>query len=938
MGSPPLAQGLEHQRAGRLAEAETIYRTILDQQPEHPDAWHLLGLISFRNGQAEEAVERIRRAITSNPASAVYYDNLGRILEDQGRVEEATECFRQLVRLRPEEPEAHLRLGNNYLRRERFEDAAACFRRVLELQPGAVEALSRLGYSLRQQGRSREALEPLRRALDVAADSIDALVGLGAALQDLGESQEAAAIWERVLRLDPEHAQAHHNLGLIRRSQGRLEEAIHYHRQALERQPEFAEAHNALGVALIDQCRVEEALASYREALRLAPGHAAAHSNLLLSLHYLPQEDPELLLEEHRQWDRQHAATLEAERAPHPNPPDPDRPLRIGYLSPDFRAHPVAFFFRPILETHSRGEVACYCYSNVGLPDRVTESLRALAENWRDIRGMSDEQVANLVRQDQIDILVDLAGHTGDNRLRVLARRPAPIQVTYLGYPNTTGITAIDYRLTDAWSDPPGETDQWHTEELVRLPAGFLCFRPLAGSPDVGEPPVLRTGTFTFGCFNTLAKLTDQTIGAWAAILQAVPGSRLLLKSPSMADQATRRRLIERLQAQGVEPDRVELLEPTASLAHHMEAYNRVDLALDTFPYNGATTTCEALWMGVPVVTRAGRTHAARVGLSLLARMGLEEFVADSWQGYVEVATRLARDPERLRGLRAGLRPRMETSSLTDAAGFVRQLEQAYRRMWQRWCQQQAPVDTVRQRIASFPYWYHRIELPGGVTTPGWAPLKPEAYRIPAGLAGKRVLDVGAWDGYWSFEALRRGARQVVAIDDFSDYLGSLRSSDRRAWETFDFCRQALGYDPQQCRRLEMTVYEASEERLGRFDVVFFFGTLYHLRHPLLALEKLASLCDGEIYVESAILDDFSPYRGGLDHGYPGEQMVMEFYPDNQYGNNQTNWWAPSLHCLGHMVRASGFDQVEMWKLTATPPTHVMVCRGFVRGTKKDRS
>jgi len=243
-------------------------------------------------------------------------------------------------------------------------------------------------------------------------------------------------------------------------------------------------------------------------------------------------------------------------------------------------------------------------------------------------------------------------------------------------------------------------------------------------------------------------------------------------------------------------------------------------------------------------------------------------------------------------------------------------------------------VDELRRRVASFPYWYHRMELPGGVVTPGWAPLNVQAYRVPASLAGKRVLDVGAWDGFWTFEALKRGARQAVAIDDFSDYLGQLRQSDRRGWDTFDLCREALGYDPQQCQRYEMQVYDVDEKTLGRFDIVFFFGTIYHLRHPLLALERLAAVCDSEIYVESAILDDFSPYRGGLGRGYPGGQMVMEFYPDDQYGANPTNWWVPTLHCLAHMVRAAGFAHVEGWKLTDNPQ-HVSLCRGFVRGRKQ---
>src|SRR4051794_12905796 len=233
-------------------------------------------------------------------------------------------------------------------------------------------------------------------------------------------------------------------------------------------------------------------------------------------------------------------------------------------------------------------------------------------------------------------------------------------------------------------------------------------------------------------------------------------------------------------------------------------------------------------------------------------------------------------------------------------------------------------------RVAAFPYWYHRIELPGGIVTPGPAPARAESYRLPERLDGKRVLDVGAWDGFWTFEALKRGARQVVAIDDFSDFLGTLEQSDRRAWDTFDLCRDAFGYDADRCRRQEMSVYDVTEDRLGRFDVILFFGTIYHLRHPLLALDRLSAVCDGEIYVESAILDDFSPYRGGLGHGYPGGQMVAEFYPGTEYANNASNWWVPTLHCLAFMVRSAGFASVEGWKLLESPKQQ-STCRGFVK-------
>lgn len=366
--------------------------------------------------------------------------------------------------------------------------------------------------------------------------------------------------------------------------------------------------------------------------------------------------------------------------------------------------------------------------------------------------------------------------------------------------------------------------------------------------------------------------------------------------------------------------------------------------------------------MGVPVVTLRGRRHAGRVGASLLGRVGLDDLIADNIEDYIEIAAGLATDSDRLIRLRQNMRSRVAASSLCDAPAFACQVEAAYRGMWRRWCTKTAedpPIpgdqssgspeksqkdisvvaDSTRRRaqiaeqVAAFPFWYHRIALPEGVVTPGWAPLDPTAYQIPARLDGKRVLDVGAWDGYWTFEALKRGAREVVAIDDFSDYLGTLEKSDRKAWENFDLCRGLLGYDERRCRRIDMSVYDASEERLGRFDVVFFFGTLYHLRHPLLALDRLSAICDGEIFVESAILDDFSPYRGGLGRGYSGCQVVMEFYPRDEYASNHTNWFVPTVECMVGLVEAAGFTDCRGWKLTDRP-TALCYCRGFAHGRK----
>jgi protein O-GlcNAc transferase len=359
----------------------------------------------------------------------------------------------------------------------------------------------------------------------------------------------------------------------------------------------------------------------------------------------------------------------------------------VGYLSPDFREHSTGYFVEGLLAGHDRGAVEVFCYSSGRAADGVTARLKEHFACFRNVVGMSDRSAAELIRRDGIDVLVDLAGHTGENRLLILAYKAAPVQVTYLGYPNTTGMTAIAYRLTDALADPPGEGVERYSEKLVRLPGSFLCYRPVEDAPEAGEPPAARQGSVTFGCFNAQAKINLPLVEQWSRILRRVARSSLIVKNASLADGATRDRLAGMFGVCGVGVERLELLGRTATPAQHLAVYRRVDIALDTFPYHGTTTTCEALWMGVPVVTLAGAVHRSRVGVSLLRSVGLPELVAGSWDEYVEIAAGLAGDRGRLVELRAGMRERMRESRLMDGAGLAREVEGAYRDMWRRWCE-----------------------------------------------------------------------------------------------------------------------------------------------------------------------------------------------------------------------------------------------------------
>jgi protein O-GlcNAc transferase len=405
---------------------------------------------------------------------------------------------------------------------------------------------------------------------------------------------------------------------------------------------------------------------------------------MLLALNYDPP-DADSVFNEHVNWGNRHGnggGISFAQR----NLREIDRPLRVGYVSPDFYLHAVTFFFEPLLAHHDRSKIVPLCYSETRKPDAVTARLRSHSAQWRDIYGMSDAQVVSRIRADEIDILVDLAGHMGDNRLTVFSGKAAPIQVAWLGYPNTTGLTTIDYRLTDAVADPPGLTDRYYTERLFRLPRGFLCYQPPVSAPAVGAPPFRMKRGVTFGSCNNLSKVTFGVIGLWSAILRAVPGSRLILKAASLTDIPTREPYYREFEKHGIPRDRLDFRGINWKLADHQSVYNEIDVALDPFPYNGATTTCEAMWMGVPVITLAGNVHAGRVGASILAQMGLTDLVAESLDDYIRIAVELAKDPTRLLELRASLRDRMTTSPLCDAKAFALAVEDAYRTMWRNWC------------------------------------------------------------------------------------------------------------------------------------------------------------------------------------------------------------------------------------------------------------
>jgi predicted O-linked N-acetylglucosamine transferase (SPINDLY family)/predicted SAM-dependent methyltransferase len=541
-----------------------------------------------------------------------------------------------------------------------------------------------------QAGQLREAEMLYEQILDAKPNHAESSHLLGLIAYERGDHNLATQRIEKAIDINTQAPIFHYNLGIVYGSEGKLEEAARSYQEAIRLRPAFPDALNNLGNVFKDQGKLDGAIGMFSRALEIKPDFAEGHSNFLLTLNYHSSLDPKMIFEEHRNWARQHADPLAPVNLFRAIDSNPYRRLRIGYVSPDFCSHSVAFFIEAILAAHHRAAFEVFCYSDASQPDGVTETLKAQADTWRNISKIPNEQVADLVQNDKIDILIDLAGHTGNNRLLVFARKPAPVQVSYLGYPNTTGLSSIDYRITDAWADPFNETDQYWTEELVRLPYGFLCYKPPIDAPEIVKLPALQTGQITFGSFNRLSKVTPEAIALWSRILQAVPDSRLIVKSRALTDLQTRQRVQEMFNGNGVSAERIKLIDYIPYHSEHLALYNKIDIGLDSFPYNGTTTTCEALWMGVPVIALEGKHHASRVGISLLSSIGATDLISETPDAYLHKATCLAGDLDRLQKLRGELRRKMSLSALTDPEHITRSLEKAYRHMWHRWCKDRA--------------------------------------------------------------------------------------------------------------------------------------------------------------------------------------------------------------------------------------------------------
>jgi len=637
----------------------------------------------FDGGFLDEAKTLCLRYCRKHKADDSAWYLLGKICLNKADVDEAIACFEKVLVISPEHSQAAFFLGRTYVSKGCNELAIASFQRAIRVNVGFFEAHFSLANVYLGQGNFVAAEQAYRQVLKYKKDHAGANNNLGMIYLAQEKYDEAAMQFTAALKVQPESEHFISNLGRALYEQGLFCEAIRKHKQALNIAPLNAEFYYNLGVAYGDYGDLSSAEEAYRKALHFRPGYLKAHSNLLFLLSYNVLRSPEEMLREHCEWDRIQGAEGRAHRFRHVPEADSGRRLRVGYVSPDFKKHSVSYFFEPLLAEHDREQVEVSCYAEVVREDEMTARLRELSDHWCSTVGMSDAQLAQRIHADGIDILVDLAGHTANTRVRAFTYKPAPIQVTYLGYFATTGLEAMDYWLSDAVLTADDTVEQ-SSETIYRLARSCLVYKAPEEAPAVVERPA--NGNITFGSFNDLSKVSEEAVKCWSEILRRVPGSRLLMKARQLSGEQERAIWCARFEAHGIGAERLIMRSKTAGRAEHLAMYGEVDIALDSMPRTGGATTAEALWMGVPVISLAGARFIERLSASMLNAAGLDELIAATAEAYVEKAVALASASERRRELRRGLRQRMAASPLCDARGLAQGLEEAYRAMWSKWC------------------------------------------------------------------------------------------------------------------------------------------------------------------------------------------------------------------------------------------------------------
>ena len=670
----------------RYAEAESHTRALLKQYPEFGFGWKLLG--GTLQMQGKDALPAFQKAVDLMPDDAEAHYNLGVVLKSAGRLDEAAASYRRAIEIKPDYAEAHSNLGNTLKDLGQHNEAIASYRRALKIRPDSSDAHNNLGTALKDLGQLDDAIASYRKAVELKPDFALAYYNVGNVQKELGQHNAAVSSYHRAIEIKPDFAGAHNNLGSTLQTLRKFDAAVDSYRHALEIKPDYAEAHNNLGNVLRDLGQHDEALASYRRALEFKPDFSMVRTNLLFALNHTAHT-PEYCLEEARKYGQMVDKKVTSRFSTWQCVDQPER-LRVGLVSGDLRKHSVGHFLEGLLAHIDPARIELIAYPTQVKEDELTARIRPYFSAWKPLIGKSDEDAARLIHADGVHVLFDLSGHTDHNRLPVFAWKPAPVQVTWLGLPATTGVAEMDYVLGDLHAIPI-EFDNHFSEAVWRMPESCLCLTVPASPVNVAPLPALAAGQVTFGSFNNLTKMNDTVVAVWARILKSVPNSRLLLKTRQLSDPAVCEQTRQRFASCGIAPDRLLLGGTLASRDDHLAMYNKVDIALDTFPYPGVTTSAEALWMGVPVLSLRGDRFLSRTAGSIAHNAGLPDWIAADEDDYVGRAVAFTSNLGRLATLRAGLRQQVLASPLFDARRFARNFEAALWGMWQARIQNNLP-------------------------------------------------------------------------------------------------------------------------------------------------------------------------------------------------------------------------------------------------------
>lgn len=677
--------GVVRYRQQRIAEAKTLFQQAIALQPKAFLFHSNLGNLLYATSDYAAAAQALRRCLALQPDFAPAYMDLGGALVNLGQPEEAVASYRESLRLKPGMADTHLNLGRALYLLERWTEAEAAFRDGLKLAPNSSDGYLDLGNLLQRRGDRAGAVNAFMRSIAANPKQIRAYYNLGILLDEVKRYDDALAVYQQGLEVDPAHAPFLAGMAAIHLHQSHYEAGLDCARQALALDPKLATAHSYLGSIQRQLGDAQAALASYARSLQFDPDNTDTIQNYLFILLYSHEHSAAEVFSEYTRLGAALEAPYQALWPVHRNNRDAMRRLKIGYVSGDFRLHPVASFLAPVMGQHDHDQFEIHCYDNHLLQDDVTEQLMAQSDHWLAVTHMTDDELAARIMADGIDILIDLSGHTAHNRLLTFARKPAPVQMNWIGYPSTTGLTAIDYRITDDGMDPPGLSERYHTERLIHLPNAW-AFQSYPSAPPVNDLPALTSGEFMLASLNLVTKINPPVVQLWSRILQALPQARLMLAN--IGSRLTSERLLAMFASHGIAAERL-VLQPRVGMTEYLALHHQIDLGLDPFPYNGGTITNHALWMGVPVVTLPGERTASRMGVMLLQRVGLQNLIARDEDNYVNIVVELAHDLPRLQAIRQDLRRRMQTG-INDAAEITRNLEAAYRQAWQDWLQQTA--------------------------------------------------------------------------------------------------------------------------------------------------------------------------------------------------------------------------------------------------------